>query len=174
MRLVSRKPSETKAAGRKLGKLLSPGSTVYLYGELGSGKTVFVKGMAGAFGIPEKEIASASFVLIAEHEGRLRGRKIPFYHIDLYRLESAREAEAIGIEDYIDSDGVAVVEWADRLSRPEEGAREAREALEALRVRINIVSGEEREIIIEGNIKGNEECDEKDRHSNKRGHTGGR
>jgi len=158
LKLVSEKVSETKTAGRKLGGFLQKGSTVYLYGELGSGKTVFVKGMASALGIPEKDITSASFVLIAEHEGRLEsGEKVPFYHIDLYRLPGVREAEAIGIEEYIDSDGVAVIEWADRLPEPGKGA---------IKVNINIVSGREREIIIEAIYN------EKDRHNHERGRSG--
>jgi tRNA threonylcarbamoyladenosine biosynthesis protein TsaE len=142
VRVFSESPSQTRAAGRKLGKLLCAGGTVYLYGELGSGKTVFTKGLASAFGIPEKEMASASFILIAEHEGKLpTGVKIPFYHIDLYRLTGTSDAINIGINEYLDSKGITVVEWADRLPEPGKGN---------IKVHINIVSRHKREIIIEG------------------------
>lgn len=149
----SRKVSDTKSIGRRLGRGLRPGQKIFLYGELGSGKTVLVKGIASALKIPEKEITSASFVLVAEHEGEIKGvGKVPFYHVDLYRLEGMREIENIGLEDYIDSGGIAVIEWADRLPQTEEG----------IRVNIKVVSGGKREIIIEG-------VNEKDRDSHQRG-----
>lgn len=136
IKFASKSARQTKALGRRLGRLLEAGDTVYLYGELGSGKTVFVKGVARGLGVPEDEITSASFTIAAEH----RGGRCPLYHIDLYRLSGLEEAEAVGIADYIDADGVAVVEWAERLAPPEGG----------IRVKINVVSKGEREIIIEG------------------------
>ncbi len=136
-------------AGRRLGQLLKPGDTVYLFGELGSGKTVFVKGIASALGIPEREITSASFTIVAEHLGQ---SGISLYHADLYRLENLEQAEAIGIEEYIGSDGIAVIEWADRLPPGyAEGIR-----VEIRRARV--AGREGREIIIEG-------LDEKDWHN---------
>ncbi len=96
--------------GRQIGELLVPGSVVCLFGELGTGKTVFVKGLASALGIEEDEVTSASFVIVAEHHGR-----IPLYHIDLYRIGSREGLSTTGIEEYLPSDGITVIEWAERL-----------------------------------------------------------
>src|SRR5215831_7612211 len=87
---------ETKAWGERLARLLFPGAVIGLEGDLGAGKTCFVKGLAVGLGIDEDEISSPTFTLIAEH---YRG-KIPLYHIDLYRIEGA-EVEEIGIEEYL-------------------------------------------------------------------------
>ncbi len=110
LRITTRGQSQTKAIARGLAEELQPGDSVFLYGDLGVGKTVFVKGIASGLGIKEDEVTSASFVIISEHHGR-----VPLYHIDLYRL-APEATEGLGLEDYIASDGVAVVEWADRLT----------------------------------------------------------
>ncbi|MDP2167094.1 MAG: tRNA (adenosine(37)-N6)-threonylcarbamoyltransferase complex ATPase subunit type 1 TsaE [Thermodesulfovibrionales bacterium] len=135
MRLISKSPRETKDAGKRLGRKLRAGDTVCLYGDLGSGKTTFVKGVAGSLGIPEREIASASFTIISEHEA-----KPPLYHIDLYRIDSEADLETTGVYDYIGGDGIAVIEWAEKMPETEV----------AVRVAINIFPGDEREIVIEG------------------------
>jgi tRNA threonylcarbamoyladenosine biosynthesis protein TsaE len=96
----------TKALGARLGQLLFPGAIIGLEGDLGAGKTYFVKGLATGLGIDEDEVSSPTFTLIAEH---YRG-KVPLFHIDLYRLEGA-EVEEIGIEDYLFGQGVAAIEW---------------------------------------------------------------
>lgn len=97
---------ETKSLGARLASLLFPGAVIGLDGDLGAGKTCFVKGLAAGLGIDEDEVVSPTFTLIAEHG---RG-KLPLYHIDLYRLEGA-EIEVIGIEEYLSGPGVAAVEW---------------------------------------------------------------
>lgn len=97
---------ETKALGACLGKLLFPGAILGLEGDLGAGKTCFVKGVASGLGIDEDEVSSPTFTLIAEH---CRG-EVPLFHIDLYRLEGV-EIEEIGIEEYLFGQGVAAVEW---------------------------------------------------------------
>ena len=97
---------ETRLLGAQLASLLFPGAVIGLSGDLGAGKTCFVKGLAGGLGIDEDEVSSPTFTLIAEHG---RG-KIPLYHIDLYRLEDA-EVEEIGIEEYLSGPGVAAIEW---------------------------------------------------------------
>lgn len=97
---------ETKAWGRKLAHLLFPGAVIGLEGELGAGKTCFVKGIASGLGLDEDEVASPTFTLIAEH---YRGR-IPLYHIDLYRMAGA-EVEELGIDEYLYGQGVTVIEW---------------------------------------------------------------
>jgi tRNA threonylcarbamoyladenosine biosynthesis protein TsaE len=133
----TRAPEETAAAGRKLGASLEAGDTVCLFGELGAGKTVFVKGIAQALGISEREITSASFTIVAEHDSAP-----PLYHIDLYRLESAADLDSAGVYDYIGGDGVAVIEWAERA--------EPEAVLDAIKVNINILGEAEREIVIDG------------------------
>ncbi len=102
---------ETINTGERLGRILRKGDIVCLYGNLGAGKTTFVKGIARGLGIEEREITSASFVIIAEHYGR-----IPLFHIDLYRVSGGDDVPDLGIEEYLDGEGVAVVEWAERLT----------------------------------------------------------
>jgi tRNA threonylcarbamoyladenosine biosynthesis protein TsaE len=97
---------DTKVLGARLGQLLFPGAIIGLEGDLGAGKTCFVKGLASGLGIDEDEVSSPTFTLIAEH---CRG-KAPLFHIDLYRLEGA-EVEEIGIEEYLFGQGVAAIEW---------------------------------------------------------------
>ncbi len=152
VRVLTRGPEETVRAGRRLGRLLGAGDTVCLHGDLGVGKTTFVKGVASALGLGEREITSASFTIVVEYE-----TDPPFYHIDLYRLENRAELDSAGVYDYIGGDGIAVIEWAERA---DPGALE-----DAITVRINFLTGDEREIIIEG-------IDEKDRHHLQEGPAG--
>lgn len=123
--------NETKALGERLGRLLFPGAVIGLEGDLGAGKTCFVKGLAIGLGLDEEDIASPTFTLIAEHG---RG-KVPLYHIDLYRLEGA-EVEEIGIEEYLSGQGVAAIEWFNFLP--------AGVVSEYLLVSLVFVSGDER------------------------------
>ena len=102
---------ETLRIGESLGKLLLPGDVIALVGDLGTGKTYFVKGVAKGAGVASpNEVSSPSFTLIQEYAG-----KIPFYHIDLYRLGSEHEAEELGLEDYLRGDAITAIEWADRI-----------------------------------------------------------
>jgi tRNA threonylcarbamoyladenosine biosynthesis protein TsaE len=134
---ISKSPDETKEIGFRLGKLLKPGDVIGLFGELGSGKTTLVKGIAKAFGIEERDIASASFTIIAEYPVTP-----PFFHIDLYRIDKVSELDEIGFRDYIWSDGISVVEWADKAggNLPEE----------MIKIKLKSLNGEMREIMIEG------------------------
>ena len=110
MKFLSNSPEETKDIGFQLGLRLKPGYVICLFGQLGAGKTIFVKGIARALGIDETEVASASFIIIAEHkEG-----KIPLYHVDLYRI-SEGEIDELGLDEYFSDDGITVIEWAERL-----------------------------------------------------------
>jgi len=108
MRLKSKSESETISIGQRLGQKLKPGDVVCLYGELGAGKTTITKGIASSLGIRERDITSASFTIIAEYDG-----EIPFYHIDLYRIKNGEAAE-LGLQEYFRSDGISVIEWAEK------------------------------------------------------------
>ena len=101
---------ETLELGCAVGRRLRRGDVVCLYGDLGAGKTVFVKGLARGMGIRKEQVKSPTFVLMRIYAGRL-----PVYHFDLYRLEEGAETVLLGYEEFMYGDGVAVVEWADRL-----------------------------------------------------------
>ena len=103
--------SETIRIGKNIGSLLLPGDAVALVGELGTGKTQFIKGLAAGVGVGKPTyISSPSFMLINEYVG-----KVPFCHIDLFRLKSEKEAEELGLEDYFQGGGITAVEWADKI-----------------------------------------------------------
>ncbi len=110
----SRSPHETKAWGRRLASLLQGGELLGLIGELGAGKTCFIKGLAHGLSLREEDILSPTFTMIQEHRGR-----VPLYHIDLYRLEQAT-LDDLGLREYLFSEGVAAVEWFERLSEAPE------------------------------------------------------
>ncbi len=111
--LRSHNVAQTHRLGALLGALLEPGDVVLLQGDLGAGKTVFTQGIAAGLEI-EGTVNSPTFTLLKEYFGRL-----PLYHFDLYRIESPDEVESLGFEDYFDSDGVSVVEWAERGESPD-------------------------------------------------------
>lgn len=111
MKIVSNSVSQTLKIGRIIAKNLQKGDIICLSGRLGSGKTVLTKGIAWGLGIDKKRIISPSFVLIRQYT---RGR-LPFYHLDLYRLKRTKDIFGLGYEEYLYSDGVTVIEWADRL-----------------------------------------------------------
>jgi tRNA threonylcarbamoyladenosine biosynthesis protein TsaE len=108
---------ETAAAGAGLGATLQPGDVVLLSGDLGAGKTAFVRGLAAGLDIDPGEVSSPTFTLIQEY----RGGRLVLHHIDLYRL-SPREVDDLGLDDLIESGGVVAIEWPDRWSRPPAGA----------------------------------------------------
>lgn len=100
----------TEAFGQTIGRALSGGETLALFGELGAGKTALVRGIATGLGVPPSAVCSPTFVLIHEYQGRL-----PLVHMDLYRLRSLAEAESIGIHDYFQGHTVTAIEWADKF-----------------------------------------------------------
>jgi len=106
---ITQSARETRDLGREIGRSLKPGTIILLYGELGSGKTVFTKGLCRGLGVKET-VTSPSFVLVTEYRGRL-----PITHIDLYRLDG-RAAGQMPIEEYFNEHGLTVIEWAERLS----------------------------------------------------------
>jgi tRNA threonylcarbamoyladenosine biosynthesis protein TsaE len=110
---VTGSPEETLAFGRALARLLSPPCLVLLQGELGSGKTVLTKGIAGGLGAAsESEVNSPTFALVHEYNGE---RKV--YHLDLYRVESARELASLGIDELLAQEATVIVEWGEKLLR---------------------------------------------------------
>jgi tRNA threonylcarbamoyladenosine biosynthesis protein TsaE len=108
MRLVSHSAQESRDLGRRLACLLQPGDVICLQGDLGAGKTTFVQGLAEGLET-DQPATSPSFTLLHQHPGRLR-----LHHLDLYRLGPADLAD-IGVEELVGEDGVAVIEWAERL-----------------------------------------------------------
>jgi tRNA threonylcarbamoyladenosine biosynthesis protein TsaE len=137
VKLLSNNHDDTEDIGFKLGKTLKPGDVVGLYGELGSGKTTMVKGIARAFGIDSRDITSSSFTIISEYLSDPL-----FCHIDLYRIDNRNSLDNTGLWDYISSNAVSVIEWAEKLEGiiPED----------YIKVRIKAGGNNLREIIIEG------------------------
>jgi tRNA threonylcarbamoyladenosine biosynthesis protein TsaE len=111
-RFVTASEDETRALARDLAADLTAGSTVLLTGDLGAGKTAFVRGLAEGLGLDPDEITSPTFTLVHEY----RGGRLPLVHVDLYRLERA-EIDEIGLDSDLAAAGVLAVEWADRLVR---------------------------------------------------------
>ena len=112
----SHSEADTVRIARELAAELPAGGTVLLFGQLGAGKTAFVRGLlAGAGGEPE-DVTSPTFTLIQQYAGRL-----PVTHVDLYRL-SAIEADDLGLDEIMSAAGIVAIEWADRLARPLPGA----------------------------------------------------
>lgn len=134
--IISHTPQETEHIGSLLGEMLTRGDIIALAGELGTGKTTFVRGMAQGMGIEGKEVASPSFTLVNEYEGPL-----PLFHLDLYRLEDEQELLGIDYDEYIRGDGVAVIEWADRISQAV--------PRESLWIRLRYLDAELREIVFQ-------------------------
>ena len=108
---ISNSPDETVAFGRRFAENLKPGDVLALTGDLGSGKTQFVKGLAAGIGAATPA-TSPTFTLIHEYTG---GR-LPIYHFDFFRVEDRQSAERLGLDDYFFGDGVSVIEWADEFS----------------------------------------------------------
>jgi tRNA threonylcarbamoyladenosine biosynthesis protein TsaE len=136
---ISHSPTETEALGEKLGHAAERGFVFALSGELGAGKTQFVKGIARGLGISAR-VHSPTFTLVNEYDG---GR-LKLFHLDLYRLETRAQILSAGLEEFLQPDGVAVIEWAERL-KAESRKRKAENKM--IEVKIEIVSETERKII---------------------------
>jgi tRNA threonylcarbamoyladenosine biosynthesis protein TsaE len=131
--VVTESETDTMELGASLADSLAPGSVVLLEGELGAGKTAFVRGLAIGLGAPEEDVSSPTFTLVQEYRGRL-----PFLHADLYRL-SGDEADDLGLDE-LGRDGIVAIEWAAKLPRKPAGAIE---------VLIEDLGGDRRRITIE-------------------------
>jgi len=135
-KFLTKSETETLLLGESLSKHLSKGSLVLLYGDLGAGKTVFVKGVCKGLEVPENTyITSPTFSIVNVYEGKYK-----VYHVDLYRLDYVDEAE-IGLWEYLE-DGVVIIEWADRLG----GIK----AESYLKVEIFYINDNSRKIVISG------------------------
>jgi tRNA threonylcarbamoyladenosine biosynthesis protein TsaE len=131
-RVTTNSESDTSAAGGRLATVLEAGDVVLLVGELGAGKTAFVRGLARGLGARPEDVSSPTFTLVQEY----RGGRLPLYHVDLYRLEPAEIAD-LGLDELIEGDGVVAIEWADRWdARP----------LDAIEVTIRDAGGNRRTI----------------------------
>lgn len=109
--IISRSPAETFAHGKTVADELTAGTVLALRGDLGAGKTHFVKGVAAGLGASPDEVTSPTFTLVHEYIG---GR-LPVFHFDLYRLDDPDEVLRIGLDDYLSEEGIVVIEWADKF-----------------------------------------------------------
>lgn len=132
--ILSASEDETAAAGEQFAATLAPGAVVLLYGQLGAGKTAFVRGLARGLGAASDDVSSPTFTIIQEYGGRTA----TLYHVDLYRLDPA-EADDLGLDELVSGEGVVAIEWAERWrGRP----------VDAIEVTIEDRGGERREIRI--------------------------
>ena len=112
---ITETEEQTSAAGERVGSTLHAGDVVLLFGDLGAGKTAFVRGLARGLGADPEDVSSPTFTLVQEYHGRLA-----LFHVDLYRLEE-REVDDLGLEELVLADGVVAIEWAERWrDRPDD------------------------------------------------------
>ena len=104
-------PNDTLILGERIGRHLEAGDIVLLFGDLGAGKTTLTQGIARGLGVAQEEyVRSPSFTLVNQYKG-----KVPVFHIDLYRIDSSHELEDLGLEEVFSSEGISIVEWAEKL-----------------------------------------------------------
>lgn len=132
---ISHSPEDTQALGEKFGRAAQRGWVIALSGELGAGKTQLVKGLARGLGISAR-VHSPTFTLAAPYTGGRLG----LFHLDLYRLETPAQIRSAGLDEFLQPDGVAVIEWAERMPP-------ALRAAAWLRVQIDILNETDRKII---------------------------
>jgi tRNA threonylcarbamoyladenosine biosynthesis protein TsaE len=133
--ITTQSEAETAATARALGATLSTGDVVLLFGDLGAGKTAFVRGLAEGLGAKRDDVTSPTFTLVQEY----RGGRLPLIHADLYRLNDPREIDELGLDE-IASGGVLAIEWAEKLPEQPE---------HAITVRIGHADGDRRTVTID-------------------------
>jgi tRNA threonylcarbamoyladenosine biosynthesis protein TsaE len=112
--ITTQSDQETIAFGRTLADLLAPPKLVLLRGDLGAGKTTLVKGIASAFGAADEEdVTSPTFTLVHEY----RGPRATLYHVDLYRVDTPRQLETLGLDDLVGENSVLLIEWGEKFGR---------------------------------------------------------
>src|SRR5215469_17344162 len=113
---TTRSGADTVEVGRKLAALLKPPQLLLLQGELGTGKTTLVKGIAQALDAAEPdEVTSPTFTLVHEYDGTRDGKPVKLYHLDVYRLEGERQLETLGLDELLTEDALVFVEWGDKF-----------------------------------------------------------
>ena len=131
---VSSSEEETSELGAALGRDLRPGDLVLLYGDLGAGKTAFVRGLARGVGANPDDVSSPTFTIVQEYAAP----SLMLYHVDLYRLEP-QEIDDLGLEDLVSGDGIVAIEWAERWrGRPDD----------VIEVRLEDVGDEQRRVTV--------------------------
>jgi tRNA threonylcarbamoyladenosine biosynthesis protein TsaE len=113
---VTRSGADTIEVGRKLAKLLKPPQLLILRGDLGTGKTTLVKGIAEALDAAEAdEVTSPTFTLVHEYDGTRNGKPVKLYHLDVYRLEGERQLETLGLDELLKDNALVLVEWGEKF-----------------------------------------------------------
>lgn len=114
---TTRSGADTVEVGRKLARLLAPPQLLILRGDLGTGKTTLVKGIAQALDAAEAdEVTSPTFTLLHEYDGMLDGNSVKLFHLDVYRLEGERQLESLGLDDLLTPDALVFVEWGEKFA----------------------------------------------------------
>jgi len=138
MEVLTKSAEETVEFGKRIGAFLLPNDIVALIGPLGAGKTTLIQGIAEGIGVKDY-VTSPTFIIINEYQGHL-----PFYHVDLYRLDEVKDIEDLGIEEYFKRGGVCVIEWAEKLKDLLPAKAE--------RIEIEVVSENERKICVSSGL----------------------
>ena len=108
--------ADTIRCGHEIARLLKPPKLMILHGDLGAGKTTLVKGIAEALDAAEPdEVTSPTFTLIHEYEGKFGGKPVKLYHLDLYRVDTERQLDTLGLDELIGPDSIILVEWGDKF-----------------------------------------------------------
>lgn len=140
IRFETHSPSETLTLGEKIGRHLEAGDIVFLFGDLGAGKTTLTQGIARGLGVAKEEyVRSPSFTLVNEYRGNT-----PVFHVDLYRIASSRELEDLSLEEVFSDQGVSIVEWAEKLFDPEDDSLPLIGIDRWIEIHISIEEGESR------------------------------
>jgi len=129
-KLITQSEEETAALGDRIAARLEPGAVLTLQGDLGTGKTVLIRGICRSLKVRER-VTSPTFIFMNEYHGEKKGNSLKIYHFDFYRINSITEVKAFDLDDYFGKDNISVIEWPERIA--------AQIPKECLRVRLNYV-----------------------------------